>query len=106
MKAIAGNGRVQLTSIILPHDVLLVVANVYGWTNGHTDAQARTRTDSMISMILNEFSQLPEGPRLIVGDFNADVENLPTLDAVVEEGKFVDLGAQAHVFNQPPTQPT
>eukprot|EP00973_Karenia_brevis_P022802 3137418-Karenia_brevis.AAC.1 len=59
---------------------MLLVANIYGWTNGHTDAQARARTDDMLAMIFREFSQLPQGPKLITGDINAGISNLPSLE--------------------------
>ena len=72
MKDGQGNIRVQLLGVCLPHDVFLIIANVYGWTGGHQNKQARIRTDDLISVILAEFAQLPSGPRLFVGDLNAE----------------------------------
>eukprot|EP00973_Karenia_brevis_P066104 9190381-Karenia_brevis.AAC.1 len=39
------NGRVQITGIVMPSNILLIVVNIYSWTNGHTCSQAAQRTD-------------------------------------------------------------
>ena len=103
---VAGNGRVQLLGICLPHDVVLVVANVYGWTGGHQNNLARTRTNDFMSAILHEFAHMPSGPKMIVGDLNCEPQDLPALATYLADGEFVDLGSIAHVYGHPPNQPT
>ena len=85
MADVQSNGRVQLLGVCLPHDVILVIANVYGWTGGHQNKQARLRTDDLLGTILHEFDQLPQRPKLIVGDMNADTCDLPAIaDALAD----------------------
>ena len=99
-------GRVQLIGIRLPGDVVLVIANVYGWMGGHQNKHARMRTDSLISAILHEFDHLPPGPKLIVGDFNCEPPDFPSLETLLRDGSYIDIGAHAHIFGQTPHQPT
>eukprot|EP00973_Karenia_brevis_P075504 10487709-Karenia_brevis.AAC.1 len=39
-KSIMHNGRVQMTGIVLPSNVVLIVVNLYCWTNGHVSEKA------------------------------------------------------------------
>ena len=80
------NGRVQLIGICLPGGIVLVVANIYGWTGGHQNKHARLRTDSMIAIILQQFDHLPSGPKLLVGDFNCEPQDLPSLHTLLHDG--------------------
>eukprot|EP00973_Karenia_brevis_P036401 5019798-Karenia_brevis.AAC.1 len=86
-------GRVQLIAIVLPNDVIILVANMYCWTNGHTVSSSACRSDHLISTILDEFASQPPGHRLIVGDLNADVADIPSLKHAVDCGDFIDVGA-------------
>ena len=91
---------------MLPHDILLVVANMCGWPGGLQNKVARTRTDDLIAAVLGEFDQMPIGPKLMVGDFNAELRDLTSLSAVLSEGTFLDLGEHASLIGQPRAQPT
>eukprot|EP00973_Karenia_brevis_P041723 5774588-Karenia_brevis.AAC.1 len=84
---------------------MLVIANLYCWTNGHTDTSAAERSDDLLHAVFTEFESLPDGPKMLVGDFNADTNDLPALQSRLDTGQYIDLGAQAHVFGQPPSQP-
>eukprot|EP00973_Karenia_brevis_P019453 2668924-Karenia_brevis.AAC.1 len=92
-KNIQHNGRVQLTGLLLPNNVLLIVANVYCWTNGHTCTAASTRSDDMLHIVVEELACHPHGPRIILGDLNADPEDLPTLHHHLHVGDLIDIGA-------------
>ena len=58
---ISQNGRCQLVAVALPGDVVLVIAQVYGWTGARQDAVAAGRTDDMFSVIFPELQQHPAG---------------------------------------------
>ncbi len=77
---------------------------IYGWTGGHTDNAAAQRTDSLFEAIEEEASLLPQGPKCILGDVNADVDDLPTLEAMVDQGGWTDCGNQAHIWGGAPDQ--
>eukprot|EP00973_Karenia_brevis_P032648 4508159-Karenia_brevis.AAC.1 len=87
------SGRVQLLGIVLPNDIVVLVANVYCWTNGHTVTTAASRTDDLFHIIFEEFSHQPPGHRIIAGDLNADTADIPTLQSALDNNQFVDLGA-------------
>ena len=106
MKSLVNGGRVQLVGLSLPGNILLVVYNLYLWTNGHTDPAAAFRSDDMLNAVNQEFAQMAPGPRLLCGDFNCDPEDLPTLGSMLTSGAFVDLGASALFFGQVNSKPT
>ena len=98
-------GRVQLIGIPLPGDTMLIVANIYGWTNAHFDIAAAARTDSLIDLIWKEFQARPPGPRMITGDLNGDPTDFSTLQALLSDGSLIDLGMHSG-FHAPTGQPT
>ena len=106
MKELVKGGRVQLIGLSLPGNIMLVVANLYLGTNGHTDPAAAYRADDLLHVVTQEFAHMPPGPRLLCGDFNCDVEDLPTLGNMLATGDFVDLGSRANLFGQPIDKPT
>ena len=48
----------------------------------------------------------PKGPVLIAGDFNADVQDLPTLQTFIQDMHYVDIGAVADTFGGKVAEPT
>eukprot|EP00973_Karenia_brevis_P051243 7117758-Karenia_brevis.AAC.1 len=84
-------GRVQLTAIILPNDVVIFLVNIYCWTNGHTNTLAADRSDDLMHIVLLELQSQPQGHRIIAGDLNADVCDLPSLQSVIDDGSFIDV---------------
>eukprot|EP00973_Karenia_brevis_P014963 2041824-Karenia_brevis.AAC.1 len=67
---------------------MLLVANVYGWTTGHHCEQSASRTDDLLSALIEEFAIQPDMPKLLVGDLNADTADLPALEAQLPAGEF------------------
>eukprot|EP00973_Karenia_brevis_P039915 5509768-Karenia_brevis.AAC.1 len=51
----------------------------------------------MIHIVLQELDQQPVGPRMILGDLNADLDDLPAIKSVIDDATYVDLGAQIHL---------
>eukprot|EP00973_Karenia_brevis_P021271 2924045-Karenia_brevis.AAC.1 len=58
-QSLVDGGRVQLIGILLPGDVLMLVLNVYGWTNGHTCIHASHKTNDLLSVALRELDSHP-----------------------------------------------
>ena len=106
LQKIINGGRVQLTGIILPGNVLIVVFNIYLWTNGHTDPKALQRSIDLLDAVTNEWDSLPPGPKMLCGDFNCDLEDLPDVSRRLHDGTLIDLGAQAFLFGHETCQPT
>ena len=71
---------------------MLVVADIYGWTNAHYDVTAAVRSNDLLDLIWQEFAARPPGPRMILGDLNGDSDDFPVLQALVNDGSLIDLG--------------
>eukprot|EP00973_Karenia_brevis_P031491 4345501-Karenia_brevis.AAC.1 len=92
MKALVKMGRANITAIPIPGTIIMCI-NVYGWTNGHHSEQASRRTDDMMSTVIYELETQPSCPKMILGDLNADTNDLPALENKLNSGAFVDIGA-------------
>eukprot|EP00973_Karenia_brevis_P036340 5010409-Karenia_brevis.AAC.1 len=46
-----------------------------------------------MSIVLDELKTQPTGHRVIAGDLNADIDDIPSLKDVFEDGSFIDVGA-------------
>eukprot|EP00973_Karenia_brevis_P086380 11977501-Karenia_brevis.AAC.1 len=66
---------------------------MYCWTNGHTNQGAADRTDSLMSAIFDEFHTHPKSPKIILGDLNADTNDINTLQQQLDNSDFIDLGS-------------
>ena len=106
MKNLVNGGRVQRIGLSVPGNIMLVVANLFLWTNGDTDPSAALRSDDLLHTVTQEFHHLPPGPRLLCGNFNCDAGDLPTLGGMLANGDYVDLGAMANLFGQLVNRPT
>ena len=79
---------------------------LYGFTNGHKVKAQAALTDQFFLAIRDEISVQPKGPVLIAGDFNADVQDLPTLQTFIQDMHYVDIGAVADTFGGKVAEPT
>ena len=70
------------------------IVNIYGWTNGHECTATATRTDALFANTFDELAHLPPLPTMFVGDFNADIADLPTVQRLIDLD-WTDLGEKA-----------
>ena len=74
----------------------VMIANVYGYTGGHTDLEAAQGTDEIIAVVIEETEKkVKRIPIMIVGDLNADIDDLPLLRDLISEHRWRDCGACA-----------
>eukprot|EP00973_Karenia_brevis_P024824 3420373-Karenia_brevis.AAC.1 len=100
------NGRIQLLGLVLPNGSICYVVNIYGWTGGLEGNVAAMRTNDLLDAVAHEFHLLPPGPRMIVGDLNADTSHIPVLHSMLEQGQLVDIGKQGHLYGDSICTPT
>eukprot|EP00973_Karenia_brevis_P092762 12414028-Karenia_brevis.AAC.1 len=74
-----------MTGNVLPSNIILIVVNLYCWTNGHVCETASQRTEDLFQIVINELQTQPEGPRTILGDLNANPDDIPTLQGQLEQ---------------------
>ena len=58
-----------------------------------------SRTDDLIAITLDQFSRMAPGPKMIAGDLNAAIDSLPTLQAMIREQGWTDLGNRSGLCN-------
>ena len=67
--SLQGNGRVYLYAIELTPQIIVLVYNIYAWTNGNHNKTAAHRTNDMLAAIFDDIDKQPTGPVLVMGDF-------------------------------------
>lgn len=83
----------------------IMVFVIYGVPRGHESAEARAVTDSIIRAIENEAEGAETRLMAIMGDVNADPQDLPTLKRMTEE-TWVDVGQLAAELSNTEVRPT
>ena len=83
-----------------------IFACIYGETGGAENASAAQRTDDIIDAVREELKEHKDSPQCILGDFNAGLEDIPTLVELVEQEGWVDCGARADIWGGQNNQTT
>ena len=97
LDALIDKGRVGLYTFEVVKGQFLLCYIVYGYPNAEKDDEAAARTCDLPSMILHDSEQQDPGPKLIVGDLNAPIERVPSLEAGITQGSWIDVGANGSV---------
>jgi len=79
---------------------------LYGKSGGHECKHKATVTNRIIKAIRCEQSAQPSGPTVILGDTNADPEDLPVLQKLLSAHLWIDVGAHASWWGGFDAQPT
>lgn len=77
---------------------------VYGMPTGPTHPQAVSKTDSLIREAVRRVLCM-DGPRFLGGDFNHDLDNLPSIE-LLREHNFVEVQDAWHTLWGVPPKPT
>ena len=104
-KAVA-TSRVDHYAIDMGSGTTLSVYNVYGWTGATQNKRRATRTNRLFEAIIDEVYKQPEGPTIIVGDFNGEAEDFKALNDLLTYQSRTDVGADAHIFGKPRSEGT
>ena len=84
----------------------LTVATISGWTGGIKGSLEAERTDDFIAIALDQFSNMKPAPKMIMGDLNATIEALPTLEGMLKEQGWTDVGNHPGLCQGKPGQAT
>ena len=79
---------------------LLRIVNFYGVTCGHNSEEAVMQTDHLIGVIRDELEEHPNIPTLIVGDLNAEPEDVPIVQEMLQEEGWTDCAGQAGIWGR------
>jgi hypothetical protein len=91
-------GRVGLYGVEYTKGCIAYFYVIYGHTNGDEVPDARSRTDEICKIVLAEIAAQEPGPTFIVGDINASIHNIASLQQAIDRGTLIDLGARASIF--------
>ena len=78
---------------------MLSIFVIYGWSGSNGSKKNASKTNLLMQAILKERETQPSGPVLIMGDLNADPENIATTKEMLVNGLWVDVGAHAARWN-------
>jgi hypothetical protein len=84
----------------------MFVYNTYNYTGGHTNKAQAHKTNLIWDAICKEIAAHPRGPTCVCGDLNAEPGDIPILSNLLAREGWVDLGAKAQIWGQPPGEYT
>ena len=73
---------------------------IYGWSGGHQALVKASKTNLLLDAILQEIEAQPPGPTAIVGDLNAEPQDIGILHNLLLNKGWTDVGAQAHCWGE------
>ena len=80
------NGRALHLGLGLKNGVVLAIFIIYGWSGSNGSKKNAAKTNLLIQAIHKERETQPSGPCLIMGDLNADPENIAATKDMLANG--------------------
>ena len=99
-------GRVRRFALPTGFKGVVVFYVIYGWTGGHTCARAARRTNKLIDAVCPEAVAQRDLCTFICGDLNADPADIPTIQWLLVQQHWCDVGAQAQLWGEAAGGPT
>ena len=84
----------------------LTIAVIYGWTGGTKGSPEAARTDDIIAIVRSQSQLMERGPKLIAADLNGSINAFPTLESMLADHEWVDVGMAEDKCEGKPGQPT
>ena len=100
------SGRIACHAFNLHGAQVITVYTLHGYSGGNQKPERAARTRILTRAIDAEIKAQPKGPTMIVGDFNIDVKKLQSFADLLPDEHWMDLGANAHLWNQPSNEHT
>ena len=91
MKDAEATGRCSIYCIDLAGQTL-AIAIIYGWTSGTKGSPEAARTDDILAIVRTQFQLMEPGPKLIAADLNGSTNAFPTLESMLAEQEWLDVG--------------
>ena len=84
----------------------IMIGIFYGETGGHEKEVAAQKTDEIIETLVNEVQGHGKIAKCIMGDLNADPEDIPIIEHLMREEGWTDCGAVAEIWGGKSNEPT
>ena len=78
-------GRADIYNLDMGSSRASLVINLYGWQGAATNGKSRKKTDELITAARQEFDTTSIGPKIILGDFNTDMDSSPAMKKLINE---------------------
>ena len=102
-----GTGRAQLIAFGKGKSSDLVhFYNFYGHSGGHENKWKAKGTSAIVQACIDDFMLRPPGARFLVGDLNADPDDIAAILALLADLHWVDVGSIASTWGSPDCQAT
>ena len=92
------SGRVMLFSCNVGISVECYFLVIYGWTGGAESKHAAARTDQLVQAGLKQIELCPQAPTFILGDLNAEPDQVASIHQLLTDRHWVDVGAVASTW--------
>ena len=99
-------GRADIYNLDMGSSTALMVINVYGWQGAAPNGESRKQTDELITAAHQEFDTTGTGPKIILGDFNTDIDSSPAMRKLINEQGWADVTSLPAPINTQQNQPT
>ena len=83
-----------------------MVINLYGWQGAANNSNSRKRTDELIEAAQKEFDITGMRPKVILGDFNTDIDSSPAMRKLITQRGWIDVAGLPAPINSQQYQPT
>ena len=98
-KKARATGRADITVCAVSPGMQLAIANIYGYTGGNANKKQLRKTKMLFDAVIPELDLLAGKFKIIVGDFNVDIQKLNACRELIAQG-WVDLGASAEIWGK------
>ena len=88
-------GRLGLFAVEISSSVAINVAVIYGKSGGAQCKKKAAITDKLVKTAEKELAKHPEGPKIIMGDLNANTSDLGYLKMMLAQEEWLDIGQEA-----------
>ena len=86
--------------------VTCAIALICGWTGAKNGSVGTARTDDLLTIIQMQFETMEAGPKAIVGDLNGTIDAFSTMQGMLKEKGWTDIGNDSAKCHGKPGQPT
>ena len=106
LKTFYNQGRLASFYINVEGGNTLLTHIIYLWTGSAHNNKAKSRSNDLIDILMNEIQALPTCPQIIIGDMNCEPADIAALQTRVNNGQWNDLGSKAETWGERANLPT
>ena len=99
-------GRADIYNLDMGSSTALMVTNLHGWQGAASNGKSRKKTDELITAAQQEIDTTGMSPKIVLGDFNTDIDSSPAMRKLINEQGWNDVASLPAPINTQQNQPT